>query len=245
MPDGGTLTVETSLVPAAEAPAAARAASPDAERFATIVVRDTGKGMDAETMRRIFDPFFTTKEVGRGTGLGLATVHGIMEQSGGAVSVESTVGVGSVFRIFLPSLPASGAAAPCSHASDAAHVARGSGRVLLVEDDAAVRQGVRRTLHAAGYEVVEVADGSAAMATLDAAGGSFTLLLSDIAMPTVDGRQLAHQVRARWPALPIVLMSGFADPDALARDVPGVTLLQKPLEAATLVSAVQAAQGCG
>ena len=244
MPDGGTLTVETSIVPAAEAPAAARAASPGAERFATILVRDTGKGMDSETMRRIFDPFFTTKEVGRGTGLGLATVHGIMEQSGGAVSVESTVGVGSVFRIFLPSLPPDAATSlrPDASDADATRLPRGSGRVLLVEDDAAVRHGVRRMLHAAGYDVVEVADGAKAIATLDAAGGSFELLLSDIAMPSVDGRQLAHRVRARWPALPIVLMSGFADPDTLARDVPGVTLLQKPLEAATLVNAVQAAR---
>ncbi|HET7188955.1 MAG TPA: response regulator, partial [Gemmatimonadaceae bacterium] len=158
--------------------------------------------------------------------------------------VESTVGVGSVFRIFLPSLPPDVAVSPHPAASDAdaSSVPRGSGRVLLAEDDAAVRHGVRRMLDAAGYDVVEVADGAKAKATLDAAGGSFALLLSDIAMPSVDGRQLAHQVRARWPALPIVLMSGFADPDTLACDVPGVTLLQKPLEAATLVNAVQAAR---
>jgi PAS domain S-box-containing protein len=103
MPDGGTITVETGLVAAADAPAAVHVAAPT-DRFVVIVVRDTGKGMDAETMGRIFDPFFTTKEIGRGTGLGLATVHGIMQQSGGAVAVDSTVGVGSVFRVFLPSL---------------------------------------------------------------------------------------------------------------------------------------------
>jgi two-component system, cell cycle sensor histidine kinase and response regulator CckA len=240
MPDGGVLTVETALVSAADVPEPARAVS-RADRFATIVVRDTGKGMDAETMRRIFDPFFTTKEVGRGTGLGLATVHGIMEQSGGAVSVQSTPGYGSEFRILLPALghalhqpEVAGEPAACA-------AARGSGRVLLVEDDPAVREGVRRMLGASGYEVVEAANGSAALATLARDGHSFEVLLSDVAMPSLDGRQLSREVRARWPALPIVLMSGFADPDAVERDVPGVTFLQKPLEVATLVAAVQGA----
>jgi two-component system cell cycle sensor histidine kinase/response regulator CckA len=239
MPDGGVLTVETALVTAAEAPESARAASP-AGRFATIIVRDTGKGMDAETMRRIFDPFFTTKEIGRGTGLGLATVHGIMEQSGGAVAVQSTPGYGSEFRILLPAL------ADAPHPVEAtvettARVARGNGRVLLVEDDPSVREGVRRMLGASGYEVVEAADGTAALATLAENACAFEVLLSDVAMPSLDGRQLSREVRARWPALPIVLMSGFADPDAVERDVPGVTFLQKPLEVATLVAAVQGA----
>jgi PAS domain S-box-containing protein len=239
MPNGGVLTVETALIPAAEAPESARAAS-GADRFATIVVRDTGKGMDAETMRRIFDPFFTTKEVGRGTGLGLATVHGIMEQSGGAVSVQSTPGHGSEFRILLPALAdAQPPADPTVETT--ACVARGSGRVLLVEDDPSVREGVRRMLDASGYEVVEAADGSAALTTLATDARAFEVLLSDIAMPSLDGRQLSREVRARWPALPIVLMSGFADPDAVERDVPGVTFLQKPLEVATLVAAVQGA----
>jgi two-component system cell cycle sensor histidine kinase/response regulator CckA len=239
MPDGGVLTVETGLIPAADAPEPARAAS-TAERFATIVVRDTGKGMDAETMRRIFDPFFTTKEIGRGTGLGLATVHGIMEQSGGAVSVRSTPGYGSEFRILLPAIPGAQPSAEAT-AEATACVARGSGRVLLVEDDPSVREGVRRMLGASGYEVVEASDGSAALAALASDGHPFEVLLSDVAMPALDGRQLSREVRARWPKLPIVLMSGFADPDAVERDVPGVTFLQKPLEVASLVAAVQGA----
>ena len=239
MPDGGVLTVETALIPAADAPDSARAAC-TAERFATIVVRDTGKGMDAETMRRIFDPFFTTKEIGRGTGLGLATVHGIMEQSGGAVSVRSTPGYGSEFCILLPALPAAQPAVPAT-AETVPCVARGSGRVLLVEDDPAVREGVRRVLGASGYEVVEASDGSAALATLASDARAFEVLISDVAMPSLDGRQLSREVRARWPKLPIVLMSGFADPDAVERDVPGVTFLQKPLEVASLMAAVQGA----
>jgi PAS domain S-box-containing protein len=240
MPDGGTLTVETGNISAADAPAAARTAS-SADRFAVIVVRDTGKGMDGETMRRIFDPFFTTKEVGRGTGLGLATVHGILDQSGGAIAVESTLGAGSEFRILLPALTSDVQARPVVDAPARERAPRGSGRVLLVEDDNAVREGVRRILGGAGYDVVEAADGSAAIEALGAVGGAFDLLLSDIAMPLLDGRQLARVVRAQWPSLPVVLMSGFADPDVLERDVPGVTLLQKPLEAAMLVAAVQSA----
>jgi PAS domain S-box-containing protein len=242
MPDGGVLTVETGTVLAGDAPESARAAS-TAGRFATITVRDTGKGMDPDTMRRIFDPFFTTKEIGRGTGLGLATVHGIIEQSGGAVSVQSTRGVGSEFRILLPALGEAARPAEAGVEPSARSLVRGSGRVLLVEDDPAVREGVRRMLGASGYEVVEAADGSAALAALAADSSAFEVLLSDVAMPSLDGRQLSREVRARWPALPIVLMSGFADPDAVERDVPGVTVLQKPLEVATLVAAVECAAG--
>ena len=240
MPDGGTLSVETGSVAAADAPAAARAAS-SAGRFATIVVRDTGKGMDAETMRRIFDPFFTTKEVGRGTGLGLATVHGIIEQSGGAVSVESRVGEGSEFRILLPALghDAIDVTPFLAETKSPSPDARGSGRVLLVEDDDAVRAGLRRMLAASGYDVAEAEDGASAIAALAAGQGGFEVLLSDIAMPFVDGRELAREVRRRWPSLPIILMSGFADPDILERDVPGVTLLQKPLEPTTLLAAIE------
>ncbi len=241
MPNGGTVTLETGLVTAGDAPAAARAAS-SAERFATIIVRDTGKGMDGDTMRRIFDPFFTTKEVGRGTGLGLATVHGIMEQSGGAVAVESEMGVGSEFRILLPALDVDADPPACSAMERAGRDApQGRGRVLLVEDEAAVREGVRRMLDASGYEVVEAEDGAAALRALRDRDGAFALLLSDVAMPGMDGRQLAREARERWPALPIVLMSGFTDPDALERDVPGITLLQKPLKSAALAAAIQGA----
>jgi PAS domain S-box-containing protein len=241
MPEGGTLTVETGIVDAAAAPPAARAAS-GADRFAMILVRDTGKGMDAETMRRIFDPFFTTKEVGQGTGLGLATVHGIIQQSGGAVAVDSEVGTGSEFRILLPALACDVAAPACAAGElTAGPTPQGCGRVLLVEDEAAVREGVRRMLGASGFDVVEARDGAAALGALDTHGGSFELVLSDVAMPVVDGRQLAREVRARWPSLPIVLMSGFADPEGLARDVPGITLLQKPLKAAALAAAIRTA----
>jgi CheY-like chemotaxis protein len=163
-----------------------------------------------------------------------------MEQSGGAVSVQSTPGYGSEFRILLPAL--ADVPQPIEATVETtACIARGSGRVLLVEDDPSVREGVRRMLGASGYEVVEATDGSAALATLAKDAHAFEVLLSDVAMPSLDGRQLSREVRARWPTLPIVLMSGFADPDAVERDVPGVTFLQKPLEVATLVAAVQGA----
>ncbi len=243
MPDGGVLTLETRLVRAAEAPATARAAV-QADHFAAIIVRDTGMGMDEMTMRRIFDPFFTTKDVGRGTGLGLSTVHGIVDQSGGAVTVESHPGVGSEFRVLLPSV----GVAPASSADHAARERAPSlppavhARVLLVEDDPAVRAGLRRMLEAAGHEVVEAHDGQAALAVVERGEHFPGVVLSDIAMPTLDGRQLARALHSRWPSLPVILMSGFADRAALLdHDSSGIVVLQKPLEPHALAAAVQAA----
>jgi PAS domain S-box-containing protein len=240
MPDGGVLTVETHLVPAIEAPAAARART-KADHYAAIVVRDTGVGMDDATLRRIFDPFFTTKEMGRGTGLGLSTVHGIVEQSGGAVTVESRVGVGSEFRILLPSygaerVPTVDAPQPAPRLRRSTHDLT---RVLLVEDDAAVRAGLRRMLDAAGYEVVEAEDGAAALDAIQRAGRRVNVVLSDVAMPALDGRGLARELRTRWPSLPLILMSGFAD--RAADGVPGLVVLQKPLAAEALVTAIETA----
>ncbi len=240
MPDGGVLTIETGVMAAADAPPAARAAS-TAERFATITVRDTGYGMDEETMRRIFDPFFTTKELGRGTGLGLATVHGIIQQSGGAVAVQSHVRIGSEFLVLLPALDGRLPAAASPGRLPAGASDDGRRRVLLVEDEAAVREGVRRILVGAGYDVLEAEDGAAALQLLRADGDGVDLLLTDIAMPALDGRQLARETRTARPGLPILLMSGYTDPDGLGRELPGIALLQKPLDAAALVEAVRAA----
>lgn len=244
MPDGGVLTVETGLVRAADTPAAARAPT-KAEHYATIIVRDTGTGMDDATVQRIFDPFFTTKEMGRGTGLGLSTVHGIVEQSGGTVVVESHVGIGSAFRILLPSFghapPSKAEPPPREYTSFPRLAPAVHTRVLLVEDDSAVRAGLRRMLDAAGYDVVEAPDGAAALAAIEQHGDGVNVVLSDIAMPSMDGRSLARALRAQWPKLPVILMSGFADRASIDEGVPGVVVLQKPLAPDSVISAIEAA----
>jgi PAS domain S-box-containing protein len=244
MPDGGVLTVETHLVRAVDAPAAARARTA-ADRYAAIVVRDTGAGMDEATVRRIFDPFFTTKEMGRGTGLGLSTVHGIVEQSGGAITVESRLGIGSEFRILLPSFASEHA--PAVKVPEPARLptlyrpTHEPTRVRLVEDDAAVRAGLRRMLDAAGYDVVEAVDGAAALDAIQRTAQQVNVVLSDVAMPALDGRALARELRARWPAIPLILMSGFADRAVLDDEVLGLVVLQKPLAADALVAAIETA----
>ena len=201
-------------------------------------------------MRRIFEPFFTTKETGKGTGLGLSTVYGIVQQSGGTVTVQSHKGIGSEFCILLPSHDAPArAAAPVRAAARATGGVRAGvaapgttrRRVLLVDDEAPVREGVRRILTGAGYDVVEAEDGAVARDILREAGEGIHLLLTDVAMPVVDGRQLASETRSARPALPILLMSGFTDPDELTRVVPGIALLHKPLDAAALLHAVRVA----
>ncbi|MEO5873330.1 MAG: response regulator [Gemmatimonadaceae bacterium] len=237
MPEGGTLTIETHRVDAKNEPATARC-STQTTHYSSIVVRDTGVGIDSETLRQIFDPFFTTKAIGQGTGLGLATVHGIIEQAGGAVVVDTVLGQGTSFRVLLPTLTDSTENMPELRAIDATVSGTGRGRVLLVEDEDAVRQIILRTLVDAGYTVVEAVDGLDALGILETQASSLDVVLSDVAMPRMDGRQLADHIRVRWPSLPVVMMSGFANPDLVASN-PGITLhLLKPFTTQTLVSAI-------
>jgi len=238
MPDGGTLTIETSRVDARDEPATARCAKQVAH-YSVIVVRDTGVGIDAETLRQVFDPFFTTKAVGHGTGLGLATVHGIVAQTGGTIVVDSVVGEGTTFRILLPMLDAGVEHSARTNGVQPSTNEDGQGTVLLVEDEDAVRQIIRRTLAKAGYAVVEAIDGLDALTILEAQAKSIDIVLSDVAMPRMDGRQLADHIRVRWPSLPVVMMSGFANPEQVRTNA-GVTLmLLKPFTSQTLVSAIR------
>jgi PAS domain S-box-containing protein len=244
MPGGGTLTIETSCVDARDEPVTARC-SRRAIHYSVIIVRDTGVGIDADTLRQVFDPFFTTKAVGQGTGLGLATVHGIIEQSGGTIVVDSVVGVGTTFRVLLPMLASDVEHVPRSNGVQPPARARGHGRVLVVEDENAVRRIVCRTLAKAGYSVVEAIDGLDALSILETQAKSVDVVLSDVAMPRMDGRQLADHIRVRWPSLPVVMMSGFANPDHVGT-TPGVTLLLlKPFTSHTLVSAIRDALPAG
>jgi PAS domain S-box-containing protein len=247
MPDGGSLSIRTANVVAGP--------GPDPERpglssggWVLLSVRDTGMGMDAETLGRIFEPFFTTKAEGRGTGLGLSTVYGIVTQSGGRVFAHSTPGQGSVFEIFLPRAEGA-AAAPAVEPARAAEAPApqrvGHGRVLLVEDETAVRELARTILSRAGYTVIEAANGAEAIAVLGSLEEPVDLLLTDVIMPVMGGAELARRLRDIRPGLPVVYVTGYADDALNGHGVfeEGANLLRKPFSAPDLLALVAKAIG--
>jgi CheY-like chemotaxis protein len=223
MPEGGKLTLEVgSAVVGRESPQLAPGA------YVVLSVSDTGCGMDADTRARVFEPFFTTKEVGQGTGLGLATVYGVVKQHGGHVTCYSEVGHGSVFRVYLPrtdrDTPVSDT--PPQHAPAAV----GCETVLLVEDEAAVRLLTQRVLTQQGYQVLVASDPLAALSLAETEGHRLDLLLTDVVMPHLSGRELAERLRASRPELRVLFMSGYTD-DAVFRHGelgPGSAFIHKP-----------------
>jgi CheY-like chemotaxis protein len=229
MPDGGTLRIETDDVEVA-------AGDPDVPpgSYVRIRVDDDGTGMDEATRRRAFEPFFTTKDVGEGTGLGLATVFGIVAQSGGYVTVEAALGVGTTVSVYLPrTLEPADVPAP---AQPELAGPRGSGRVLVVEDEDAIRDLVAETLTAAGYAVRSAAGAAEALALAQAE--RFDLVLTDVVMPKLSGEQLA-QALAAGPAPPkIVFMSGYAH-DRLSSQSLAAPFLAKPFTLARLREVVR------
>ncbi|HXR11793.1 MAG TPA: PAS domain S-box protein, partial [Gaiellaceae bacterium] len=227
MEAGGTLTIETENVELDHAPTMSGAVS---GRHVLLAVSDTGCGMDADTMSRIFEPFFTTKEAGRGTGLGLSTVLGIVEQSGGRVSVYSEPGVGTTFKIYMPST-AGPVAAPARAPAPAAARPAGSERVLLVEDNDAVRGPIVEVLRDLGY-AVDAADGPDEALRL-ADGAVIDLLVTDVVMPSMNGRQLAELLVAGRPDMKVLYISGYTDDAVIAGGAiaPGTAFLQKPFGA--------------
>jgi len=241
MPEGGTLRIATGhavvLQPEGEGPAALPPA-----RYAVLEVSDTGRGIPAEDLPRLFEPFFTTRPEKGGTGLGLATVQGIVAQSGGQITVESRPGEGTTFRIHL--LCPDAAVMPPPSPAPATHSAGRPGvRVLLVEDEAPLRRLAALVLRRAGHEVLEAESAEAALDMLAEAPPP-AVLVSDVAMPGQDGLWLARSLRARWPALPVVLLSGYAE-SALGQDLAGEGLcfLAKPYAPAELLAALAAALG--
>ncbi|HEY3349183.1 MAG TPA: PAS domain S-box protein [Thermoanaerobaculia bacterium] len=205
MPDGGRLVIELENVHLREPLLAAPEAVP-AGRYVLIAVTDTGTGMDAETLGHVFEPFFTTKEKGKGTGLGLATVYGIVRQSGGYVTAASSPGAGTTFRIYLPHCdePAISGVRPAV----GSHV--GKETVLLVEDEPAVRSLARTVLGRHGYTVLVAENGAAALDVVDRDPRQIHVLLTDLVMPGMNGRDLASTVLARRPSIKIIFMSGYA-----------------------------------
>jgi PAS domain S-box-containing protein len=237
MPEGGELVVSTEAV--AWPGGSARGRQMSAGSYVRLAVRDTGGGMDEETRQRIFEPFFTTKGRGKGTGLGLATVYGIVKQSGGYIWVDSAPGAGTTFEIFLPA--AQDAAAPRVAPAATQSSARGAGEtILLVEDERSVRQLAAEVLRRAGYQVLEAADGREALAAAQQHAGALDLLLTDMVLPDLSGPATAEALRARRPELRVLFMSGYSS-DAhgrAPRPVPG-PLLPKPFTASGLRDAVR------
>jgi len=236
MRDGGVLEVGLTvadLVPGqVDIPATLNAG-----RYVRLTVRDTGHGMDRDTLERIFEPFFTTKPPGEGTGLGLSVVHGIVASHGGAIHVDSAPGRGTTFTVYLP---VSAAPEPAVAAIALADV-KGQERVLVVDDDAPVATVTQRVLERSGYRVTMRTSSSEALALLRADPGQFDLVLTDQTMPVLTGMQLAEAVHALRPDLPIILTSGFADvPGAAERRALGIReLLLKPANPRDLASAVR------
>jgi CheY-like chemotaxis protein len=214
MPGGGRLTIETSELELTIA--GAIEIGVPAGRYAVLSVTDTGVGMDAATQRRIFEPFFTTKEVGRGTGLGLATVFGIVQQAAGAIAVRSELGRGSTFSVYLPR--AAGQAANDAVIAATSPV-RGSGSVLIVEDDSHLRSLLHQRLHSLGYRTTVAHDAVSAFEALLQPGASIDLLLTDLVLPGIDGRALAKRITAQRPQVKVVFMSGYSEQVAIPASV--------------------------
>jgi two-component system cell cycle sensor histidine kinase/response regulator CckA len=230
MPAGGRLTLETSNVERHDADAMQPPVMV-AGRYVVLAVSDTGVGMDAPTQARIFEPFFTTKERGKGAGLGLSTVYGIVKQSGGYIWCYSEPGLGTTFKIYLPRVdrPASG---ETTDRALAAVAARGSETVLLVEDEGGVREIARRVLVRQGYSVLVASNGRAALSLAAQHQGEIDLLLTDVVMPELGGPDLARELTCARPGLKVLWMSGYTNSDVIRRGIltDAVTLLQKPFE---------------
>ncbi len=236
MPDGGRLRIRTSVAKLDEGIAGAypELAGRDC---AMLEVQDSGSGMSPDVQARAFDPFFTTKDPGRGTGLGLSTVLGIVRQSGGAVWIESAPGAGTTVRIALPIAESAGDPAPVEAGTTAAAPAH---TVLVVEDDAAVRDLVVQVLRREGHTVLVAADGEAALSLSNGHAGELALVVSDLVMPRLGGRELATHLRRRRPGVRFLFVSGYPDEcDAADSAVPEESFLHKPFTPDQLVQRVR------
>jgi CheY-like chemotaxis protein len=238
MPTGGVLRLETGVVeldhvePSAPWPATAG-------RFAMLAIGDTGMGMDEATRGRIFEPFFTTKESGKGTGLGLAMVYGIVKQNGGFISVTSEPGAGTTFRIYLP--VAGDAEENIPPVVGGAMTPRGSETILIAEDERAVRSVARFILERQGYTVLEAPNGAAALSIASDHEGSIDLLLTDVVMPGMSGRKLAEDLGVIRPSTRVLYMSGYTD-DAVVRHgvlTASTAYVQKPFGPEALAAKVR------
>jgi CheY-like chemotaxis protein len=233
MPQGGTLTLETRNVTFDKA-YSERHMSLEAGSYVMLAISDTGYGMDPETLSHIFEPFFTTKEQGKGTGLGLSTVYGIVRQSGGSIWVYSEPGCGSTFKIYLPRIQ--GAVAEGEERRPEPESPQGSETVLVVEDEEMVRKLTCQVLRTYGYQVIEAANGGEALLACERYHAPIPLMITDVVMPQMSGRELAARLQQLHPEMGVLYMSGYTD-DAVVRHGlldPAPFFLQKPFTPAAL-----------
>jgi CheY-like chemotaxis protein len=239
MPDGGTLTIDVCDISADAAYCAGRLGLVPGD-YVRLTLRDDGQGMDADTKARVFEPFFTTKAEDRGTGLGLASVYGIVKQNRGYIEVTSDVDRGTEIATYLPRSQAERAAVPAASAKPA----RGDETVLLVEDNDQVRHVTRRLLENLGYRVLAASGPAAALDVSDRCDDTIDLLLTDVVMPGMDGMELAQRIRARRPGVRTLCMSGYAPGNVLDGGNAAThaeQYLQKPFELRDLATAVRQA----
>jgi PAS domain S-box-containing protein len=242
MESGGRLTIRTANVELGGSDSEVLDAA--VGRYVRLSLTDTGHGMDPETQSHIFEPFFTTKEIGRGTGLGLSTVYGIVKQSGGYIRVESEPGKGSTFSIFLPAVPERGAAPASGSAAQAAPQHAGA-TILVVEDDEVVRRLVVSMLHSSGYRVISPATPRDALAVCADTGTQIDLLITDMVLPETDGGAIAETAQRLRPGLKVLFMSGYTEHPVLRRKTmdSNMPFLQKPFSKAVLLAKVREVLG--
>ena len=210
MPSGGTVSIRTANETITQAGALGSAIMPPGD-YVRIEVSDTGTGMSKEIQSKIFDPFFTTKPVGQGTGLGLATVYGIVKQSGGFITVDSELGQGTIFKVYLPRKMDAGEAAPVEAAPAVTRDVTGQDTILLVEDEEAVRSFAARALRMRGYNVLEASGGEEALELVKSDNNKIDLIITDVVMPNMDGPTMVRHVKALKPNLAVIFMSGYAE----------------------------------
>ncbi|HVZ72311.1 MAG TPA: ATP-binding protein [Polyangia bacterium] len=242
MPDGGKLWIETADITLDPKALPSHVRAPEAPMpYVCVSVSDTGVGLDEETRAHIFEPFFTTKPKGKGTGLGLSTVLGIVQQSGGHVRVESTPGQGATFRIFLPRTSESLPPAPAAREPRPAASNKGTETILLVEDEGQLRVLARDILRGAGYQVFDAPNAAEAIKISQRHAGPIHLLVTDVVMPHIGGRELARRLAGERPRMRVLYMSGYTDDAIVHHGIvdPGIAFLPKPITPDTLLNRVR------